>query len=87
MCNAGNTQGVIEAIKAGANVNAKDNNGVTALMMATAEGQVGIVNALISAGTDVRHRDNDGKTALDYARENDKFRGTDVLKRLEELSR
>ena len=154
MCEEGNTQGVIEAINAGANVNAKGKYGLTALMWAVENGDTEIVNALIKAGADVnaknhkgetalmwaawrgrtenvnalieagaddltdnegrtalihaaksergnpetvnalieagsnvKHRDNSGKTALDYARDNDKLKGTDALKRLEELSK
>ena len=154
MCKEGNTQGVIEAIKSGANVNAeynrdltalilaavfghteivkaliqagadinaKDNLGSTALMEAVGGGHTEIVkalikagaddltdnegktalicaaeseysnpetvNALIDAGSNVKQKDNSGQTALDYARNNPNFKGTDALKRLEELSR
>lgn len=154
MCKEGNTQGVIEAINSGANINAKDddgntalmsaagnrhteianalikagadvnakiNDGRTALMLAADQGHTETVNALIEAGADdltdnagktalihaasseysnpetvnalidagsnVKQRDNIGKTAVDYARDNPKLKGTDALKRLEELSK
>lgn len=45
------------------------------------------VNALIDAGSYVKHKDNKGKRAVNCARENPKFKGTDALERLEELSR
>ena len=153
MCEDGDTQGVIEAIKAGANVNAiyngrtalmhaaiyghtkivnalikaganvnaKNMLGYTALMEATRHGRTQIVNALIEAGADdltdkkgktalihaaeneysnpeivnalidagsyVKQRDYYGQNALDYARNNHALKGTDALKRLEELSK
>ena len=121
MCKKGNTQRVIEAVNAGANVNAKDKYGVTALMWAAKKGHAEIANVLIKAGADlnakenyfgrtalmvaaqngltenvnalidagayVKQRDNDGSMAVDYARDNPKLKGTDTLKRLEELSR
>lgn len=45
------------------------------------------VKALIEACSDVKQKDKSGRTALDYARENEKLKGTDALKKLEELSR
>ena len=68
-------------------MNAKDNDGYTALMMAADGGHTENVDALIDAGTDVNAKDNYGKMAVDYARENEKLKGTDLLKRLEELSK
>ena len=64
MCKEGNTQGVIEAIKSGANVNAKDNDGFTALILAAVFGHTEIVKALIQAGADINAKNNDGWTAL-----------------------
>ena len=78
-------------IKAGADVNARKDNydGLTVLMEATSSKWTNTetVNALLDAGADVKAKDNDGKTALDYARENEKLKGTDALARLERLSR
>ena len=67
MCKEGNTQGVIEAIKSGANVNAKKNDGETALMVAALNGHTVTVKALIQAGADVNAKNNKGETALMFA--------------------
>ena len=64
MCKKGDTQGVIKAIKSGAKVNAKDNNGFTALMWAAWSGHTETVNALIKARADVNAKDGFGRTAL-----------------------
>ena len=49
MCQKGDTAGVIRAIKAGVDVNAKENDGQTALMYAAMKGHSRIVNALLRA--------------------------------------
>ena len=46
-----------------------------------------VLDELMKAGAEVHARDTDMKTALDYARENDKLKGTSALLKLEELSR
>jgi hypothetical protein len=59
-------------IIAGADVNAQNNYGLTALMYASrseAYTDASIVNALITAGADVDIQDRDGYTALMYASE------------------
>ena len=64
-----------------------DNYGDTALIHASVRGNAETVNALIDAGSYVKQKDNSGKMAVDYARDNHKLKGTDALKRLEELSK
>lgn len=59
-----NLEGVIEAINAAANVDAKDDEGFTALMWAVKNGRAEIVNALIKAGAYVNIN---GGTALIFA--------------------
>ncbi len=54
-------------IKAGANVNAKEENGYTALVFAASQGEVKIINTLINAGADLNTKDPYGRTALAYA--------------------
>ena len=52
----------------GIDVNAKDDDdGITALMRAAANGQAAIVERLLAAGADVNAKDNDGETALMFA--------------------
>jgi ankyrin repeat protein len=52
-------------IDKGANVNATDKDGGTALMKATDEGQADIVKLLIDKGADVSAKNNGGLTAAD----------------------
>ena len=64
-------RGDIEAVKqhlaAGADVNAKDDDGWTPLHQATDEGHKEIVELLIAKGADVNATDEDGETPLDHA--------------------
>ncbi|NXW53588.1 ANR11 protein, partial [Eurystomus gularis] len=54
-------------IRAGGNVNVKDNVGWTALHTASAEGCYEIANELLKAGTDVNARGNEQVTPLQAA--------------------
>ena len=83
----GNVPIVNILIEAGAYVNAKNEYGDTALMWAVSNANAENVNTLIDAGADIKAKNNRNQMALDYARENEKLKGTDALKRLEELSR
>ena len=57
-------------IENGANINAKDNDGETALMGASYNGHLEVVKYLIENGADVNIKDNYyGITALDFARD------------------
>ena len=55
---------VAKALREGANPNARDKYGTTALMRATKVGNVGSVAALLQAGADVNAQDEWGKTVL-----------------------
>ena len=72
-CEEGRIDIVNELIKAGADVNAKDVEGMTSLMYACAanknEGRIDIVNELIKAGADVNSRDKKGMTPLMLTRD------------------
>jgi len=53
----------------GADVNAVDNQGNTALMLAANAGEFQIVDSLINGGANVNARNKEGRTALRLARE------------------
>jgi ankyrin repeat protein len=57
-------------IERGANVNAANAAGVTALMIAAARGNIPMIGLLLEAGADPTVKAADGKTALDIARAN-----------------
>jgi quinoprotein dehydrogenase-associated probable ABC transporter substrate-binding protein len=57
-------------IKRGANVNAKDKNGMTVLMVAASHDSAPMVGLLLQSGANVGAKNNQGKTALDIAKLN-----------------
>ena len=120
-CNS-NPEAITVLVKAGANVNARDNNGCTPLFYAAlANSNPEVLTVLVKAGADVNARDKnectplmvaalmnpnpkviitllnlgvnpkakdiDGLMAIDHAKENEKLKNTEALKRLEEASR
>lgn len=60
----GDKETVILFIKAGMDVNAKDNRGHTALIAASIRGHTDMVRLLIEKGADVNAKNNNGATAL-----------------------
>lgn len=54
-------------IKHGVNLDAMDKRQMTALMYATANGEVDSMNALVNAGADITMVDTDGNSFVDYA--------------------
>ena len=66
-------------------MNAKDEGGMTALMYSVwgDTPNVEIVGTLLDAGAEVGMKDHEGKRAIDHAQANDRIKGTDTLKRLE----
>jgi ankyrin repeat protein len=66
---AGDTAKVKKLLEQGADVNAKDEYGGTALMWAAGKGHTEMVNALIDAGADVNAKMKGGWTALMFAAE------------------
>lgn len=59
---------IAEALAGGADVNARDSNGVTALMVAADQGSLDCLKFLLSKGADTSARDDTlGWTALDFA--------------------
>ncbi len=63
----GDLDGVRLALEKGADVNAKDSLGRTALMLACQQGFLDVARALVEAGADVNARDAHGRTPLMYA--------------------
>lgn len=64
LCNSGNAEKIKEAVMNGANVNAKDNDGWTALMLIAYDGNKKAAEVLVKYGTDVNAGDKNGVTAL-----------------------
>ncbi len=77
----GNTDAVQALIDAGANVNAKDEYGWTALMEAAARGHTATVQALLDAGANVNAQGTFGATALMKAQENGHTEVVEILKK------
>lgn len=61
---AGDAAKVASLLQGGANANARDEGGVTALMLAASLGHLEMVKALTKAGADVKAQDERGYTAL-----------------------
>jgi ankyrin repeat protein len=68
-------------------VNAKNPNGATPLMYATnGDNPEAMIRAFLKAGADAKAKDSDGKTAFDYAQTNEKLKGTDAYRQLQQAS-
>jgi uncharacterized protein len=65
---------------AGADLEAKDEEGQTALLKAAAHGNLECVRALLKAGAVVTVKDNEGNTALALAREHEHKDIVELLK-------
>ena len=63
-CKFGDAREIEEALRNGANANAKDNDGWTALMQAAVHGHTETAELLLKHGADVNAKRNDGSTAL-----------------------
>jgi len=59
---------VKQLLASGAQLDAVDNNGRTALMQAAFKGRLQVVEQLVASGADTSIRDKEGNTAEDNAR-------------------
>ena len=66
---AGNIENVKKLLKQGAEVDAKDKDGWTAMMWAAADGYLDVVKYLAEHGADLSLKNGEGKTAEMLARE------------------
>jgi len=67
LCEHGSVAEITAALKAGANVNLGNANGVTPLMCAAGYNSLAVVNLLIRAKADVKAKDDEEWTALNFA--------------------
>ena len=72
-------------LDAGADVNARRKDGVTALMRAALSETPENLKVLLDAGADASIKDTDGKTAWDLAQDNEKLKGTNAYWMLNDL--
>lgn len=83
LCISGTARQVEEAINNGANVNAVDEYGETALMSAARSNRnPEVISVLLKNGADASIRDNEGKIAVDYAAVNTRLKNTDAYQEL-----
>lgn len=76
----GNTETVKILLANGADVNAKDDEGRTALMTVAGEGHTGVAKTLLDHGADINTKDKDGKTALFLAEKSGHSQVVRILK-------
>jgi ankyrin repeat protein len=75
-------------LKAGADIEAKDMYSLTVLMHAAKLNRnPDVITTILNAGADGKMKDDEGKTAFDYGKGNEKLKGTEALRRLEEASK
>jgi len=87
LCRSGTEQQVETAIKNGSNINAKTENGVTALMFAAYyNSNPEVISILLKNGVDVSIKDNNGERAIDYANNNVNLKNTSAYQQLLEAS-
>ena len=78
---------ITEDLEAGADINAHEADGTTALIRAAnVNDHPEVIITLLKAGADAKAKDGEGKTALDYAKGNESLQGTDAYRMLEQAS-
>jgi ankyrin repeat protein len=71
-------------IGAGADVNAKNIDGITVLMCAAlGNSNPEVIAALLQIGADINARTKNGKRAIDFAAQNTNLTGTEIYRRLQ----
>ena len=79
----GSPEQVSAAIQAGADVNARDEDGLPALMWAASFNEnPEVITVLIDAGAEMNARNNKDETAFDLAKKNEHIKGTDAYWKL-----
>lgn len=63
----GDSKAILESLSAGADINATDDRGLTAAMIATHANRIEVFNVLIEQGADINIRDNRSDNPLLYA--------------------
>ena len=61
-------------LKAGADINHKNNDGKTAVLLAAEYNNIEVIKTLIEAGADLDEKDNDGKSAQNYINARDELK-------------
>ena len=87
LCAEGTLQTIQASIKNGANVNAVNSKGRTALMTAVMQNtHPEVIELLIDSGSDINAKSKTGINALGYAPHNKHMKGTKALERLKQLT-
>ena len=82
-----NPEMITTLLKAGADIEARDKGGSTALMAAAERNpNPEVITALLRAGADAKAKNKAGQTAFDKAKYNESLKGTDAFQQLEEAS-
>jgi ankyrin repeat protein len=78
---------IIDLVKAGEDVNARDNSGKTALMWAARRNpNPEVIITLLELGSDPKVYSDNGMMPIDYAKINKELENTEALRKLEEMT-
>lgn len=83
----GNTAAAQQVLPFCASADAKDENGVTALMWAAGNGNIAVMKLLLDKGANVAAKDKDGHTAFDGAKANGQIEAAKLLRQAESAQR